>query len=638
MSTSMRPRAWVIALIVPLAVAFSSLETEPLDTSLSSAPLPASACAVTCGPQTHLKDGQCLPATDSHGLLTNSFLQEPPTYQSEDGVLHIDLTLDISPYADTHYDCPGGLRMFNGIVPGPTMSVFPGDELHIHYLNNLDPEEPGQLNTIRDANITNLHVHGLHLSAKEPVDNVKIEINGKERYTYIYKIPVDHMPGHHWYHPHHHGSTSMQTLSAHGSIIVKKRPNNPNNKDDEAPGFATLPPPLNQMREVMAISGSPAMGREFYGESINNMLHTAGDTQFECRNLTENAAYRMVNFQTNPKFAQEMGEPVLFHWLDTDWTLAMNFTIRNANGSPDCSMHLMAKDGIPLYDAPRRIRYAYLDPGNRASIIFTCDGAGVAEVVDMVLGGDETLGTHEPTVVMTLVVSNIKRWFETDAPATSTAAVINHMDPLAVVWPYYLADLRQEVPTTFNSIKYEVICAGEKPLNLELFPWKDNDFCFYMVNRELFNPDKALFRVEYDEVVETTLINSFVSTQVHPHHQHINPFQVTELQQGVEDIYGDYIKVGDWYDTLSVTDPVMATKHSQDEVGGYTAFKVRWRPTDFPDELMIFHCHILQHEDMGMMSSFHISHVDGDYSPVDTLGEPVGDGQDKESANDFDAF
>jgi len=85
-------------------------------------------------------------------------------------------------------------RLYNGQLPGPTLRIRRGDTVRVHMVNHhLDqascgfaPEAAitkGEHNTLRDPCITNLHTHGLHVAA-------------------------EHLGGTHWYHPHHHGSTS----------------------------------------------------------------------------------------------------------------------------------------------------------------------------------------------------------------------------------------------------------------------------------------------------------------------------------------------------------------------------------------------------------------------------------------------
>lgn len=78
-------------------------------------------------------------------------------------------------------------------------------------------------------NATNLHVHGIetvpHLfepvGTSEPTSPmIAIEPGGD--YHYVFPIPSDHAPGLYWYHPHHHGSTAVQVQNGMaGPIIIR---------------------------------------------------------------------------------------------------------------------------------------------------------------------------------------------------------------------------------------------------------------------------------------------------------------------------------------------------------------------------------------------------------------------------------
>lgn len=104
-------------------------------------------------------------------------------------------------------------RGYNGQVPGPTIRTRPGATLKIELWNDLPPEKVstmGAYNTFRAFDTTSLHVHGLHVSSREGHDNIFAVIPAKTALNYTYQIASDHMPGTHWYHPHFHGSTSVQ--------------------------------------------------------------------------------------------------------------------------------------------------------------------------------------------------------------------------------------------------------------------------------------------------------------------------------------------------------------------------------------------------------------------------------------------
>ena len=69
---------------------------------------------------------------------------------------------------------------------------------------------------------------------------------------------------------------------------------------------------------------------------------------------------------------------------------------------------------------------------------------------------------------------------------------------------------------------------------------------------------------------------------VHPFHIHINPFQLTADPTDTAD---DYFRAGDWHDVMLSLDQTMSIRLQTDTFTGK----------------QVFHCHILEHGELGMM-------------------------------------
>jgi len=100
---------------------------------------------------------------------------------------------------------------------------------------------------------------------------------------------------------------------------------------------------------------------------------------------------------------------------------------------------------------------------------------------------------------------------------------------------------------------------------------------------------------------EWTLVNTSPTGVSHPFHIHVNPFQVTEVYDPSQPksafngnpLPGPLL----WWDTISI--PASVTDATTGVVtNGYV--KMRSRFVDFPGKFVL-HCHILGHEDRGMM-------------------------------------
>lgn len=107
-------------------------------------------------------------------------------------------------------------------IPGPTIIMEPGNKYVLRFRNLLtyEPksEEP---NVFKNPNVSNLHMHGLHISGESPGDDVTRSFEGQTGGDFVYDIPADHMGGTFWYHAHHHGSTFLQvSAGAFGLTVI----------------------------------------------------------------------------------------------------------------------------------------------------------------------------------------------------------------------------------------------------------------------------------------------------------------------------------------------------------------------------------------------------------------------------------
>ena len=178
--------------------------------------------------------------------------REPVTLTSKDGVLEVTLTarqgqavLDtvakpvsnmlVFSYALIRGTASDGQASGKDLYPAPTLQVFPGETLIVHFENALDgltirdlfdpryiakgeevPLYPEQLT----SSPLNLHVHGLHVSPKGNSDNVMLHIPAGMSNTYIYRIPENMPQGAYWYHSHLHGLTTSHVYYGLAGLLA----------------------------------------------------------------------------------------------------------------------------------------------------------------------------------------------------------------------------------------------------------------------------------------------------------------------------------------------------------------------------------------------------------------------------------
>src|SRR5689334_25142874 len=188
-------------------------------------------------------------------LATRPEFREPIVLTSKDGVLEIRLTarqgqatLDtvatpvqnflLFDYEVIRGTASNGQRSGGNLYPAPTLQIFPGEKLIVHFENALTgltirdyfipqytptdqpvPLYPEQMT----SSPINLHTHGAHISPKGNADNVMLHIPPGMSNTYTYDMPRNMPQGLFWYHCHLHGLTSAQVYTGLVGLLALGR-------------------------------------------------------------------------------------------------------------------------------------------------------------------------------------------------------------------------------------------------------------------------------------------------------------------------------------------------------------------------------------------------------------------------------
>jgi FtsP/CotA-like multicopper oxidase with cupredoxin domain len=173
-----------------------------------------------------------------------SVVQNPPALFSSNGVLNVQFSYQ------TKVDGIGR-QVFCFMTPNglenPTLHVNPGDTLNITVTNNTPTNPVGvtttekfqppncgdttfsktiQTNSPPNLSMTggsmNIHYHGTNTSPACHGDNVvKTLINAGNTFQYSLQFPSDEPPGLYWYHPHVHGLAEAAVFGgAAGALVV----------------------------------------------------------------------------------------------------------------------------------------------------------------------------------------------------------------------------------------------------------------------------------------------------------------------------------------------------------------------------------------------------------------------------------
>lgn len=155
-----------------------------------------------------------------------SIVHQPPALFSSNGVLSVRFS-----YQETTDSVGRTLRCFmtDTGLEEPTLHVKPGDRLNITVTNNTPAspvEEPFNAPNCGDNAMTgssmNIHYHGTNTTPACGGDNVvKALINSGSTFQYSFTFPTDEPPGLYWYHPHVHGIAERDLLGGStGALVV----------------------------------------------------------------------------------------------------------------------------------------------------------------------------------------------------------------------------------------------------------------------------------------------------------------------------------------------------------------------------------------------------------------------------------
>lgn len=466
----------------------------------------------------------------------------------------------------------GGL----GAPLGPIMRVNPGDTIRLRLNNRLQYPNPNcddnpivqevsiagfgsftmeEQNHICYLNTTNLHTHGLHVSSKPGQDDVFTDVKPGTSTEYNIEVPEDHMGGTHWYHPHHHHATAVQAGGgAAGMIVVKDRE-------------GALPPAYANMEEV-----------PFFMQLVD-LLHMrtlaahGGDALFRPRG---NQNFVIVNGQYQPTHAMNEGQWYRFRMVYAAVERGARLEIDGTNGA-QCEMQLLAKDGVYLHEMPRKIESAAFFSGARADVAVRCSCPSAGGCAAMIRSN----GRHARAVRATETATTTQAFTGDilELLVTRTGRMDPDLPKVRVNRPCYLADLRNAVIPEANKHDLNVqpgMLWDGRPMQ---------GFNFRHSPRTPPIADVPVGQVHEWKIHEQTR---------HPMHLHINHYQIQNMG-GNEDRGDNFYEPGDWHDTFL------------ERVGMIT---VRLQTDRFVGN-MVVHCHILEHEDEGMMGYFDVVGQEG---------------------------
>jgi FtsP/CotA-like multicopper oxidase with cupredoxin domain len=432
---------------------------------------------------------------------------------------------------------------FNGASVAPLIRASPGDVLKITYINDL-PRKSNETCAVNPCmNMTNLHFHGLAVSPGAPQDDVLGMIAMPSQVLhYSVEIPRDHPPGLFWYHTHPHGESHRQVLDGmSGAIVIE--------------GMERYVPALGRLRERVIV----VRGRSIVDDP--NAAELKRDVEIPAKGCGGEAGAVEEVFTVNgvirPRIEIAPKERQFWRIVNAS---ADRYLDLQLDGQ---TFEIVALDGMPLgYHEPkaptRTADHILLAPAGRLEAIVTGPPSGSHHVLRTLCVDTGPDGDPNPGMVLADLVQRSPDGFRSDAPPKKIRAT-SYRPPL-----YREVDverLKKSVPdftVTFTEDK-----SG-----------------FY-INGHKFAPDAApMTSARVGTYQHWRIVNE--TAELHPFHIHQVHF-LAYAEDGVP------LSQPAWLDTVNVP-----YRGSVDVILDFTDPVIKG--------MSVFHCHLLNHEDKGMMA------------------------------------
>jgi FtsP/CotA-like multicopper oxidase with cupredoxin domain len=548
---------------------------------------------------------QEVPGDPCRRLAEGSIIPEPQDLRSQNGELKVDLRI-------FNYKTPAGSNRYCYITTdgkiSPNLRLNPGDLLILNLTNGLkDPggsASPHANHQAHEANkakndpcssglmlptSTNLHFHGLTIPPvchQDDVLNTSIQPEDKP-FQYRFQVPANEPPGLYWYHPHIHGFSKVQVLGgASGALIVEGI--------ERAVGeVAGLPERVLVIRDQDLVNpnsppnkSEPVVPKHLFdrdGDAGNN------GTGFgmPAKDLSINFVpvpypdYPVAVIETKPEERQ------LWRVLNASAITYLNLQILlNRVAQP---LGLVALDGVPLNangksgDSVSWQTHLALPPGARMEFIVRGPPPGgtalfITRTVDTGPGGE-----NDPNRAIARIIASK----DAPEPRSSLAASPSPLLPSGLPW------LGDEVPVRIRRLYF-----SEKPVDANN---PNGPLEFYITAADqtpkVFDPTSK----EPNIVVKQGTVEDWV---IENRSNELHAFHIHQLHFVLLDYLGRSVNEPFLRDTVNVP-------YYNGRSLAYPSVRLRM---DFRDPKIVgtflYHCHLLEHEDGGMMGTIRVEPAD----------------------------
>jgi FtsP/CotA-like multicopper oxidase with cupredoxin domain len=496
-------------------------------------------------------------------------VNNPLDLYSQNGVLSLDLimqnSVDVEGFPHVCY-----IYMYQGQqIEAPTMRVNPGDTLNISLTNNLQSMDnlkgnnkkkivhmhlphkgPGPADDCSGNEMmptsTNIHFHGLNVPPvchQDDVINTIIE-PGDPPFQYSIQIPANEPPGLYWIHPHVHGNTTdMVNGGASAALIVEG--NNP------------ITQGLNERVLIVREQDKPGPPND-------------PDANVQ---LTINFEPAIYPERPAPTITLQPGAQESWRLLNA--TTKQFLSLQLSYNQVLQTFEVLAIDGVQL-QAPIYTTTLNIPPAGRMEVVVP--GLPAGQTGTFITNGYDTgpVGdANSPAILAKLSTSN-------NSQGTAKRTVENKVKPPKQ--PVRFSGLATLAPSTTRSLYFSEQNVGTNG---------GTQFYITVAGRQ-----PRLFHMDDPPMIETH-VGAVEDWTIENHTGEVHAFHIHQIHFLVMAINGVPVPNPDLQDTV-ILPPWLGS-------GPYTSVTLRM---DFRDPeiagTFVYHCHILDHEDGGMMAKIQV--------------------------------
>ena len=401
------------------------------------------------------------------------------------------------------------------------------------------------------------------------------------------KLMMGQAPGTHWYHAHKHGSTTLNVSNGMtGVMIIEGTYDDEIRKAYAATGIKEQVIVLNQIGVTPAREGG-----------------TQGAP----------GPYFSVNGRLQPSITMKPGEVQLWRIANTSSRAGAIFQV-----PASVTWRQLAQDGVQFTDTNYKAsenKELVLASGNRSDLLVKAPNQASATFPIVVVNTiDPTTDRTKPQLLL-----NVK--------TGTTAQEMAFMDRSETYFPPFLTEIKESDVTGRKTLVFHTDRNSAAP-----------KFTNHTIDGKKFSGEVGAL-VLLNQVEEWKVVNESFAPQIaHPFHIHINPFQVVEIFDPNEKLTDgtpryttgtpktgqcqiDVKSPATWKPCGDVPAPLniwrdvfsIPSGNAFDGVNVPGYFKMRSRFVDYAG-YYVLHCHILSHEDRGMMTVVYVAPLQPPFS------------------------